>query len=126
MPLVGRASRRHPGAEMSTARDLASFALSPYTEYWNQFKRYWLAKYLARKSGWVVLAFDWSEGGEGYHAHHGGVNFGMDDHTGRFPDRQAAQRYADWRNSPEARIHADGYHFYAEHESMTTISLLKD
>lgn len=112
---------------MSTARDLASFALSPYVEYWNSLKRYWRANWLARKPGWVVLAWDWSEdGGEGYHAHHSGVNFGMNDRTGRFPDRQAAQNYADWRNSPEAGVHADGYHFYVEHESMTNLSLLQD
>ncbi|ACE75793.1 P53 [Xanthomonas phage phiL7] len=123
MSLVGRASRWRQGGAVSTARD---FALSPYVWYWDQLRRYWRAKRLAHKPGWVVLGWDYAEGGEGYHAYHRGVNFGMDDRTGRFPDRQSAQEYASWRNSPEARIHAEGYHFYVEHESMTSLSLLED
>lgn len=108
---------------MSVLRDMVIFVASPYVEYWNQVKRYWQAKLLERKPGWVVVAWDWEEGGEDYHAFYGGVRFGMDYRTGRFPNRASAQRYADWRNSAEAEIHSDGAHFYAEHDTMTTTPL---
>lgn len=81
------------------------------------------AKLLERKPGWVVIGWDWGEEGPDYHAFYGGVRYGMDYRTGRFPNRESAQAYADWRNSAEAKIHSDGAHFYAEHDTMTTVPL---
>lgn len=91
-------------------------------EYWQQVSRMFKAFRLANKPGWVVLAWDMDEidaGAEDYHAFHLGGRFGMDDATGRFPNRESAQKYADFRNSEESRNISDGFFFYVEHETLT-------
>ncbi len=67
-----------------------------------------------RPGGWVVMCEDDDEGD--WHAQSTGDKFGMNTETGRFPTREQARAFADYRNA--VRLFVTDGRFYVTHEDL--------
>lgn len=67
--------------------------------------------------GWVVMCED-DESGD-WHAMSGGEQFGMNTATGRFPGRQFARNFADFRNRRSQAVpHQCEGRYYVTHQDL--------